>query len=165
MNILELFEKIKVFVLDMDGVLTDGMLYMQENGELLRRMNIKDGYAMQLAIRKGYKVYVISGGKSEAAKLRLEKLGITSVYMAVEDKKDLLQQLIASHSFEKENILYMGDDMPDISAMNLAGLKCCPQDAASDIKNISDYISPLPGGQGCVRDVIEKVLKINDNWE
>lgn len=165
MNVLALFEKIRFFVFDIDGVLTDGMLHVQESGELLRRMNIRDGYALQLAIKKGYKVWVISGGKSTAAQSRLERLGVTQVHIGVADKKACLQQLMEQHHTAKEAVLYMGDDMPDMDAMQLCGLKCCPQDAASDIKSVCDYISPVQGGFGCVRDVIEKVLKLNNDWE
>lgn len=165
MNVLELFEPIKVFVFDIDGVLTDGMLHVQEDGELLRRMNIKDGYALQLAIKKGYQIWVISGGKTHAAKRRLEKLGVTQVHVAVEDKIALLQRLITESGYSKEQLLYMGDDMPDLKAMLLCGLRTCPEDAVSDIKQIAQYISPLKGGLGCARDVIEKVLRINGHWE
>ncbi len=165
MNVLELFEPIKVFVFDIDGVLTDGMLHVQEDGELLRRMNIKDGYALQLAIQKGYQVWVISGGKTTAAQRRLEKLGVEQVHVAVTDKVALLQRLIAEGGYSKEQLLYMGDDMPDLKAMQLCGLRTCPEDAVSDIKQTAQYISPLKGGSGCVRDVIEKVLRINGHWE
>lgn len=165
MNVLELFEAIKVFVLDIDGVLTDGMLHVQEDGELLRRMNIKDGYALQLAVRKGYKVWVISGGKTNAVKNRLDKLGVKEVYIDVKDKVSLLSQKIADAAVSKNELLYMGDDMPDIAAMQLCGLKTAPADAVSDIRNIVDYISAFNGGAGCVRDVIEKVMKINGHWE
>ncbi len=165
MNVLELFEPVKVFILDIDGVLTDGMLHVQEDGELLRRMNIKDGYALQLAIRKGYQVWVISGGKTIAAQKRLNKLGVTEVYVAVEDKIALLQQLIDKGGHGKEQLLYMGDDMPDLKAMMLCGLRTCPEDAVADIRQIAHYISPVKGGFGCVRDVIEKVLRINGHWE
>lgn len=165
MNVLELFSGIKVFIFDIDGVLTDGMLHVQEDGELLRRMNIKDGYALQLAVKKGYKIWVVSGGKSNAVKRRLEKLGVSDVYIMVEDKTALLQQLMHSGSFLAEELLYMGDDMPDMAAMQLCGLKTCPADAVPDIKSIVHYISPFPGGSGCVRDVIEKVMKINGTWE
>jgi len=165
MNILELFEPVKVFVFDIDGVLTDGMLHVQEDGELLRRMNIKDGYALQLAVKKGYKVWVISGGRTTAAKQRLNKLGIEDVYVAVDDKISLLKSLIEKGNYQASELLYMGDDMPDVKAMMLCGLRTCPADAVAEIKSISQYISPLNGGYGCARDVIEKVLKINNDWE
>ena len=165
MNILELFEPIKVFVFDIDGVLTDGMLHVQEDGELLRRMNIKDGYALQLAVKKGYKVVVISGGKTNAARNRLNKLGVTDVYVAVEDKVTLLKSLMVQGGYKENEMLYMGDDMPDIKAMMICGLRTCPADAVSEIKEISHYISHLNGGSGCARDVIEKVMKMKGDWE
>jgi 3-deoxy-D-manno-octulosonate 8-phosphate phosphatase (KDO 8-P phosphatase) len=165
MNILELFEPIKVFVFDIDGVLTDGMLHVQEDGELLRRMNIKDGYALQHAVKKGYKVVVISGGKTNAAKSRLNKLGVTDVFVDVDDKVALLQTIIGQGGYGVREVLYMGDDMPDKKAMMVCGLRTCPADAVAEIKQISHYISPLNGGFGCARDVIEKVMKINGDWE
>lgn len=165
MNVLSLFEKVKVFVFDIDGVLTDSMLHVQETGELLRRMNIKDGYALQLAVKKGYKVWVISGGHSNASKRRLNNLGVMDVFIGVEDKLAKLNELLAASNINPENALFMGDDMPDIPSMKTCALATCPNDAAVEVCNISQYISPLKGGMGCVRDVIEKVLKINGHWE
>ncbi len=162
---LSLFSVIKAFVFDIDGVLTDGMLHVPEEGELLRRMNIKDGYALQLAVKKGFKVWIISGGKSEAVRKRLKNLGVHEVYLSAENKKACLQQLMDEAGLDKEQVLYMGDDMPDLAAMELCGLKTCPEDAVSDIRKIADYISPYAGGQGCVRDVIEKTMKIAGVWE
>lgn len=165
MNILSLFEHIKVFVFDIDGVLTDSMLHIQESGELLRRMNIKDGYALQLAVKKGYHVWVISGGQSNASKRRLNNLGIQEVYIGVPDKLTLLKEKMAQFNIKPEEVLFMGDDMPDLTSLQYSGLATCPNDAAVEVANIADYISPLKGGFGCVRDVIEKVLKINKHWE
>ncbi len=165
MNVLSLFEKVKVFVFDIDGVLTDSMLHVQETGELLRRMNIKDGYALQLAVKKGYKVWVISGGHSNASKRRLNNLGVMDVFIGVEDKLAKMNELLAASGISPENALFMGDDMPDIPSMKTCALATCPNDAAVEVCNISQYISPLKGGMGCVRDVIEKVLKINGHWE
>ncbi len=165
MNVLSLFEKVKVFVFDIDGVLTDSMLHVQETGELLRRMNIKDGYALQLAVKKGYKVWVISGGHSNASKRRLNNLGVMDVFIGVENKLEKLQEMLDMHGLTTEQVLFMGDDMPDIPSMRLCGLATCPNDAAVEVCNIAHYISPIKGGMGCVRDVIEKVLKINNDWE
>ncbi|HLU17700.1 MAG TPA: HAD-IIIA family hydrolase [Edaphocola sp.] len=165
MNVLSLFENVKAFVFDIDGVLTDGLLHVQESGELLRRMNIKDGYALQLAVKKGYKVWVISGGHSNASKRRLNNLGVMDVFIGVEDKLQKMQSLMHESGIAAENVLYMGDDMPDIVCMKACGLATCPNDAAVEVCNIAHYISPLKGGMGCVRDVIEKVLKINGHWE
>ncbi|MEO6668044.1 MAG: HAD-IIIA family hydrolase [Ferruginibacter sp.] len=164
MNVLSSFKKIKAFVLDVDGVLTDGSLLLMEDGQMARRMNIKDGYALQLAIKKGYFILIISGANSEAVKLRLQKLGLNEIYMGVLNKKNKLIEFVTRHGLTSEQILYMGDDIPDLEAMQLAGLSCCPADAVPEIKTISQYISPINGGHGCVRDVIEKVLKLNDHW-
>lgn len=165
MNVLDLFNPIKVFVFDIDGVLTDGTLHVRESGELLRRMNIKDGYALQLAVKKGYQVWVISGGSSTAVKKRLEGLGVTEVHISVKDKVALLTELATAAAVQPEQMLYMGDDMPDIAAMQFCGLRTCPADAVAEVRQIAHYISPLAGGSGCVRDVIEKVMKINGHWE
>ena len=128
-------------------------------------MNIKDGYAIQLAIKKGYKVWIISGGNSDEVKERLEKLGVSQVFMKVTDKKVLLEELSILHSTPMDQILYMGDDMPDYEAMQLAGIAACPSDAAMDIKSIAQYKALTKGGEGCAREVIEKVLKLNDHWD
>lgn len=165
MNILELFAPIKTFVFDVDGVLTNGSLLVTEEGHLLRSMNIKDGYAIQLAIKKGYKVWILSGARSEGVRLRLQKLGVIDVHIGIETKKDLLQEIALNSSTDYESVLYMGDDIPDYAAMQLCGLPCCPADAVPEIKSVAKYISPLKGGEGCARDVIEKVMKLNGDWE
>jgi 3-deoxy-D-manno-octulosonate 8-phosphate phosphatase (KDO 8-P phosphatase) len=165
MNVLSLFEKVKAFVFDIDGVLTDGMLHVQESGELLRRMNIKDGYALQLAVKKGYKVWIISGGHSSASIRRLNNLGVMDVYIGVGDKVQKLNELLAATDLSLDQVLFMGDDMPDIPSLKTVGLATCPNDAAVEVCNVAHYISPIKGGHGCVRDVIEKVLKINNHWE
>ncbi len=165
MNILELFAPIKTFVFDVDGVLTDGSLMLTEDGHMLRSMNIKDGYAMQLAIKKGYKVWIISGARSEAVRLRLNGLGIKDVHIGIESKKEVLDAMALTHKTDFSSVLYMGDDIPDYAVMQMCGLPCCPADAVAEIKQVAKYISPLSGGKGCVRDVIEKVLKLNGDWE
>ncbi|PZF71224.1 KdsC family phosphatase [Taibaiella soli] len=165
MNLLELFAPIRAFVFDIDGVLTDGTLLVLEDGHQLRRMNIKDGYALQLAVKKGYQVWVISGGTSEAAQIRLNKLGITEVHIGVKDKKAKLHELAAKYNIELKNALYMGDDIPDYAVMQCCGLPSCPNDAVSEIREKALYISPFNGGFGCVRDVLEKVLKLNGDWD
>jgi 3-deoxy-D-manno-octulosonate 8-phosphate phosphatase (KDO 8-P phosphatase) len=164
MNVLANFQFIKAFVLDVDGVLTDGSLILLNDGQMARTMNIKDGYALQLAVKKGYHILVISGGTSDAVKARLEKLGITNIHMAVKDKQQILQAFVDTHKLDWAQVLYMGDDVPDVAPMKLAGLPCCPADAATEVKNISQYISYINGGKGCVREVIEKVLLLNGDW-
>lgn len=165
MNTAALFESIRTFVFDIDGVMTDGGLLVTESGDLLRKMNIRDGYATELAVKKGYNVWVISGGRQEAPCIRLKKLGVTEAHYAVPDKKVLLQTLFERYNADPATTLYMGDDIPDYAVMQLCGLPTCPQDAAPEIKSISLYISPYAGGAGCVRDVIEKVLKLNGDWD
>ncbi len=164
MNILEHFKSIKTFVFDVDGVLATDTLLVLEGGEMARNMNSKDGYALQLAVKKGYHVVIISGGVSEAVRIRLNRLGIKDVYLGVHNKIETLQQYVADNNLNLSEILYMGDDIPDHSCMQLVGLACCPADAVSEIKEISKYISPIAGGGGCGRDVIEKVLKLNNHW-
>ena len=165
MTVLERFQKIKLFVFDVDGVLTDGSLYVFNDGEQARKMNIKDGFALQLAVKKGYGMLVISGAYSEAVQKRLEKLGITDVLMKVTDKRQTLLRYLEEKKISAEHVLFMGDDIPDYSVMKIAGLACAPANAAPEIRSIAHFISTSNGGEGCVREVIEKVLKINGHWE
>jgi 3-deoxy-D-manno-octulosonate 8-phosphate phosphatase (KDO 8-P phosphatase) len=164
MNVLSYFKKITTFVFDVDGVLTDGTLIVLKDGLQARQMHVKDGFGLQMALKKGYRVLIISGGYSEEVKHRLEKLGITNVQMGIEDKIHFLSSFLELNKLEWEEILYMGDDLPDLAVMKKVGLSCCPNDAVNEIKTVVKYISPVKGGFGCVRDVIEKVLKINDHW-
>ena len=158
-------KQIKAFIFDVDGVLTDGRILVNEAGEQLRQFNIKDGYALQLAVKRGFPVIAISGGRSLGIKHRLQGLGITDIYLGLESKTEAFEEVQSKYGLKKEEILYMGDDMPDRAVMLLAGLPVCPADAVEEIKAISTYISPKNGGAGCVRDVIEKVLKIQKKWE
>ena len=164
MSLLNRFKEITTFVFDVDGVLTDGGILVFDDGQMVRRMNIKDGYALQLAIKKGYRVLVISGGSSVAVQLRLEKLGVQDVFMQVYDKTAVLQQYSAAHNIPANEILFMGDDIPDFGIMQLAGIACAPADAVPEIKHVAHYISPVAGGMGCVREVIEKVMKLRGDW-
>ena len=164
MNILELFQKITTFIFDVDGVLTDGTVLVLENGVQARKMNIKDGFALQMAEKNGYKLLIISGGNSPQVLQRLEKLGINDVHMSVLDKKEFVENYISANKLKTGEVLYMGDDLPDLPALSVVGLSCCPADAVSEVKEAVQYISPLNGGNACVRDVIEKVLKLKDHW-
>lgn len=164
MNVLEQFRHIRAFIFDVDGVLTDGTVQLLPGGEQSRKMNTRDGYALQLAVKMGYRIAVISGGRSESVVSRLNGLGITDVFTNVTNKVDRLEDYALEHDLMWEQVLYMGDDIPDYRAMQLCGLAACPADAAPEIKSISRYISPVTGGHGCVRDVIEKVLKLNGHW-
>lgn len=162
---LYLFNQITTFAFDVDGVLTDGTLILLPGGEMARTMNIKDGYALQLAVKKGYHVVIISGGLSNLVQERLKKLGVKDVYMAVKDKRQVLTQWMQTHGVKPDQVLYMGDDVPDIAPMELVGLPCCPADACVEVQAISRYISPLKGGAGCGRDVIEKVMRLHQKWQ
>ncbi|MFZ6023087.1 MAG: KdsC family phosphatase [Bacteroidota bacterium] len=161
---LAAFHHISTFVFDVDGVMTDGSLLVLPDGVMARHMNIKDGYALQLAIKKGYRVLVISGGDAPEVKDRLNKLGVTDVWMKTQHKKQVLAAYLEKHNITREQVLYMGDDIPDLDVMQLAGLPCCPLDAVQEIKDQSIYISHLNGGAGCVRDVMEKVMKLRGDW-
>jgi 3-deoxy-D-manno-octulosonate 8-phosphate phosphatase (KDO 8-P phosphatase) len=164
MNVLTRFSPISTFVFDMDGVLTDGSLLVMPDGEWIRRMNIKDGYALQLAIKKGYNVWVITGSSSVPVEKRLNRLGITMVFQQVNDKLALLDKLKVEHGVKTEELMYMGDDVPDLGAMLSAGLSCCPSDACRDVLEIANYVSPIKGGEGCAREVIEKVMRVQGKW-
>lgn len=163
-NIPKLFKSITTFIFDMDGVLTDGTVLVLENGLQARRMSIKDGYALQLAVKKGYRFLIVSGATSLPVADRLNKLGIKSIYMSVVNKKSFVEKYMLDNGLRTKDVLFMGDDVPDLKAMLSVGLPVCPADAVDEIKAISKYISPFTGGNGCVRDVIEKVLKLNDHW-
>lgn len=160
----EIMPQITTFIFDVDGVLTDGNVTVFPNGELVRRMNIKDGYALKTAVNKGYNVCVISGGTNEGVRLRLQGLGVTDVYLGAHNKIDQLDEYLDIYNIRPENVLYMGDDIPDYPVMKLVALAACPKDAVPEIQEISLYISQKKGGNGCVRDVIEQVLKVQDNW-
>lgn len=164
MNVLSRLRLIKTFVFDMDGVLTDGSLLIDHENKWIRKMHIKDGYALQLAAKSGYRIAVVSGSDAPPVTERLLKLGIRDVFMKITDKENLLKKYLFENGLNLSETLFMGDDIPDYQCMKIAGFACCPADAAIEIKKISSYISPIRGGYGCVRDVIEKVMKLNNNW-
>ncbi|MEO6905075.1 MAG: HAD hydrolase family protein [Ginsengibacter sp.] len=164
MQLLSRFKLIKTFAFDMDGVLTDGNIIVDANNNWLRQMYIRDGYALQVAAREGFNVIVISGSNSSFVHHRLNKLGVKDVFMDVKNKEDFLTKFIAERKISFSEMLFMGDDIPDYSCMKLAAISACPADAAFEIKEMASYISPFAGGRGCVRDVIEKVLKLNNKW-
>jgi 3-deoxy-D-manno-octulosonate 8-phosphate phosphatase (KDO 8-P phosphatase) len=164
MTIHNRFKKITTFIFDVDGVLTDGTVLLLENGLQARSMSIKDGYALQLAVKRGYRILVISGGDSAPVAERLNKLGVTDVHLSVTNKKEFVEKFINTNGLSAEEVLFMGDDMPDLPVMAVAGLPVCPADAVNEIRQAVKYISPYTGGNGCVRDVIEIVLKLNEHW-
>lgn len=164
MNILEKFTAISTIIMDMDGVLTDGSLGIMPDDEWVRRMHIRDGYALQLAVKKGFHVIVISGSSSLPVERRLNKLGINRVYQQVKDKAAVFGMLLEELHVTRAETLYIGDDVPDLTVMQMAGISCCPADACRDILEIADYISPVKGGEGCVRDILEKMMRVQGKW-
>lgn len=160
----EYLQQISTFIFDVDGVLTDGSVIVNSDGELLRNMNIKDGFALKTAIDKGYNVCIISGGTNEGVRKRLEGLGVKEVHLGTHFKTQTLENYFRQNDIKSENVLFMGDDLPDYTSMKMVGLPCCPQDAVPEIKYISKYVSHKKGGEGCVRDVIEQVLKVQGQW-
>ncbi|MGN6165926.1 MAG: KdsC family phosphatase [Flavisolibacter sp.] len=163
-NVLQYFQAITTFIFDVDGVLTNGSVLLLENGLQARQMNIKDGLGLQMAIKNGYRVVIISGAASGPVSNRFQYLGITEVHLGVKDKLAFLQSFAEQNNLSWKEILFMGDDLPDLAVLEKVGLSCCPADAAAEVKAISKFISAAKGGGGCVREVIEKVLKLNDRW-
>jgi 3-deoxy-D-manno-octulosonate 8-phosphate phosphatase (KDO 8-P phosphatase) len=155
---------INTFVFDVDGVLTDGTVFMTDDGTQSRAFSIKDGLALQWAIRNGYHVCAISGSRSEAVRHRLNGLGVKDVFLASHNKANTLKKYLTENNIKPDCVLYMGDDISDLAAMKLTGILACPADAVEEIRSLSAYISPFNGGKGCVRDVIEKVLKVQEKW-
>ncbi|MFD1768505.1 KdsC family phosphatase [Sphingobacterium suaedae] len=162
--ILQALSQIKLLFLDVDGVLTDGSVLVTEEGQQLRKFSIKDGYALQLAVKAGLRIVVISGGRSQGVLLRLQGLGISDIYLGVSDKLTLMKEIIEGSGVVSPEIAFMGDDIPDLLCMQYVGVALCPNDAVEEIKAISGYVSPRNGGDGCVRDVIEKILKLRGLW-
>jgi len=160
----EIMNDITTFVLDVDGVLTDSSVHITPTGEMLRVMNIRDGFAMKAAIESGYNVCIISGGNNEGVRIRLRNLGISDIYLGSPDKVETFKEYCKIYNIKPEQVLYMGDDIPDYHVMQLVGLPTCPQDSSPEIKAISNYISHKNGGKGAVRDVIEQVMKVQGKW-
>ena len=160
----ELMNEITTFIFDVDGVLTDGSIHITPTGEMLRNMNIRDGYAMKAAVENGYTVCIISGGSNEGVRVRLRNLGITDIHLGVPNKVETFKEFTDIYNIQPENVLYMGDDIPDYHVMQLVGLPTCPQNAVPEIKGISKYVSHVEGGKGAVRDVIEQVMKVQGKW-
>ncbi len=164
LNFKERLSFIKAFAFDIDGVFTNGHLLIMPGGEQLRTMNIRDGYAVQLASKLGYPIAIISGGDEKSVIKRMEKLGVEDIYLPAPDKCAAFIDFTSKHNLNPDTVLYMGDDMPDYSVIQLAGIRTCPADADSEIKNLSHYISAFAGGCGCVRDVIEQTLRAQGKW-
>ena len=160
----EIMPQITTFIFDVDGVLTDGTVTIFPNGELIRSMNTKDGYALKTAVDMGFNVCIITGGTHTSIKSRLNRLGINDIYLGSHNKIDKMVEYLEINKISAENVLYMGDDIPDIPPMQISVLPTCPKDAVQEVQNISKYVSQKRGGKGCVRDVIEQVLKVQDKW-
>ena len=156
--------KIKSIIFDVDGVLSAETIPMDETGIPLRTVNIKDGYAILLAEKMGIRIAIITGGYTEAVRLRYERLGVEDIYLGSSVKMKSYEDFINRYQLRDEEIIYVGDDIPDYEVMKQCGCPCCPQDAASEIKSVSIYISQHAGGHGCGRDIIEQVLKAQDKW-
>lgn len=163
-NFKEDLAKIRAFAFDVDGVMAKSEVYLSPEGELLRSMNTKDGYALQYASKRGYPIAIITGGTSGSVGLRFQVLGITDVYLGSADKVENFEDFREKYKLKADEILFMGDDLPDLKVMEKAGVACCPSDAVEEIKSISAYISHQPGGTGCVRDIIEQVLRLHGKW-
>ncbi|MFZ9262009.1 MAG: KdsC family phosphatase [Chitinophagaceae bacterium] len=163
-HILEKFSKIKLLAFDLDGVLTNGKLLIHDENMWLREMNIKDGLAIQMALKNGIQIAVITGSFSSQVEKRLNYLGVSDFIQKSSSKSIALESLQNKHKISAEQTLFMGDDLPDLDAFAVAGLKTCPSDAVEEVKQQSDYISIFKGGEGCVRDVIEKTLKTQGKW-
>lgn len=160
----ELLAKVTTFIFDYDGVMTDGTVYMDSNGDPLRTSNVKDGYAIQLASKLGYHVAVISGAVVTNITKRLNMLGVKDVFTGVPDKVLKLEEYMKQYQLDPSQIVFMGDDIPDIKVMRQVGVPVCPADAAEEVRQISVFVSHCPGGLGCVRDVIERTLKVQGKW-
>jgi 3-deoxy-D-manno-octulosonate 8-phosphate phosphatase (KDO 8-P phosphatase) len=164
-NFKERLNKITTIMFDVDGVLTDGKVLVMESGEMVRNIYSKDGYAINLAVSKGYRVVIISGGHNQAIKNALTRNGVTDIFIKQQDKITCYVEYMHLNKLKDEEVLFMGDDLPDYEIMVRTGIAACPQDAVPEIKQICQYISARKGGEGCVRDVIEQVLKVQGNWE
>lgn len=163
-NYKELLPKVTTLIFDYDGVMTNGSLWVMPDGDMVRMGNVKDGYAVQHAVKNGYNVAIISGGKSRSMEQRMAMLNVPHVFLGVGRKIEVLKQFMEDHQLEPEQIMYMGDDIPDMEVLKHVGVACCPADAVYEVKEICDYISHAKGGEGCVRDIVEQVLKVQGKW-
>lgn len=164
LNFKQRLNKIKAFVFDIDGVLTNGKINFLSDNSTSRSFHAKDGFALQRAIQEGFIVTIISAAKDENLNTRFKALGLQEVYLGSLNKEETFIEFTTVYNLQNDEVLYMGDDLPDLLAMRRAGIPCCPNDAASEIREMSVYVSPFKGGEGCVRDVIEQVLRLNQKW-
>lgn len=159
-----LLNDITTFIFDVDGVLTNGKVMVTSEGEMYREMDTKDGFALKYALQKGFKIGIISGGTNEGVRKRLELLGVTKVYLGIHEKNLAFEDFIQQFNVNPNQVLYMGDDVPDLLAMELSGVSTCPNDSVTDVKQFVDYVSHKKGGEGCVREIIEQVLRVQGKW-
>lgn len=155
---------ITTVILDFDGVLTNGVVYLMPPHDFVRTMHVRDSYAIQHAVKMGIRIAVITGGNNTVVAERMHYLGVTDVFLRAADKRMVYEQYKSEKGFKDEEVLYLGDDMPDLPVMRRVGLAVCPQDAAEEIKAVAHYVSPVNGGQGCVREILEQLLKIKNLW-
>ena len=163
-NYKEYLNQITTLIFDVDGVLTDGSIIVATNGDMFRKMHTKDGFALKTAVDRGFNVCIISGGNNEGVRLRLNGLGIKEVHLGAHHKTETMNTYLEENNIRRDQVLYMGDDIPDLHVMKEVSLPCCPQDAVQEIKKVAKYVSHKKGGKGCVRDVIEQVLKVQEKW-
>ncbi len=157
-------KQIKAIVFDVDGVLSAEMITLHPNGEPMRTVNTKDGYAIQLAVKLGLRIGIITGGRTESVRIRYEGLGVSDIYMGSAVKTVAYNDFKARHNLDDSEIMYVGDDIPDYEVMSMCGCPVCPNDAVADIKAVSLYVSDRRGGEGCGRDVIEQTLRAQGKW-
>lgn len=163
-NYKEKLHKITTLIFDYDGVMSDGKVWVLDPEHQIRSAHVKDGYALHHAVKKGFRVAVISGGKGECIRQRMAFLGVHDVFLQVPYKKAQLEAYMAEHGLKREEVLYMGDDIPDYEVMQMAGVSACPADAAHEIREVADYVSHIKGGEGCVRDIVEQVMRSQNLW-
>ncbi|MBR5595744.1 MAG: HAD hydrolase family protein [Alistipes sp.] len=163
-NFKEDVARVEAIVLDVDGVMTDGGIIPTPDGDFIRRYNAKDGYAIASAIREGLKICIISGGRGRMLENRLKMLGVTRYYLNCMDKVTAIREFATDHNVDLENVIYMGDDIPDLECMRLVGVPVCPSDAAMEVVEASRYVSEYNGGHGAVRDIVEQVMRAKGVW-
>ncbi|MAS68807.1 MAG: 3-deoxy-D-manno-octulosonate 8-phosphate phosphatase [Flavobacteriaceae bacterium] len=163
-NYKTLLNNIRAFVFDVDGVMTNGKVMITSEGEMYREMDTRDGFALKYALLKGFKIGIISGGTNEGVRKRLELLGVNKVYLGIHEKDIAFDDFVSTFNINPDQVLYMGDDVPDVPVMEKVGVSTCPQDALPDVKRVVDYVSHKKGGDGCVREIVEQVMRVQDKW-
>ncbi|MAV78974.1 MAG: 3-deoxy-D-manno-octulosonate 8-phosphate phosphatase [Flavobacteriaceae bacterium] len=163
-NYKTLLNNVRAFVFDVDGVMTNGKVIITSEGEMYREMDTRDGFALKYALLKGFKIGIISGGTNEGVRKRLKLLGVNKVYLGIHEKDIAFDDFVSTFNIKPDQVLFMGDDVPDIAVMEKVGISTCPQDAVPDVKRVVDYVSHKKGGCGCVREIVEQVMRVQDKW-